>query len=48
MNWRLNLQMAQSTVTKMKMPNAMFELGVQNENTQVGTGLNLSTYGKPH
>ncbi|XP_060065538.1 COMM domain-containing protein 10-like [Ylistrum balloti] len=32
-NWRLNLQMAQSTQLKMKMPNAMFELGVKNENT---------------
>ena len=27
--------MAQSSVTKMKMPNALFELGVNNENTQV-------------
>ena len=34
-NWRLNLQMAQSSVTKMKMPNALFELGVNNESTQV-------------
>lgn len=32
-NWRLNLQMAQGTQLKMKMPNAMFELGVRNENT---------------
>ena len=34
-NWRLNLQMAQSSLTKMKMPNALFELGVNNESTQV-------------
>lgn len=31
--WRLNLQMAQSTQTKQKIPNAMFELGVRNEVT---------------
>ena len=30
-NWRLNLQMAQSTETKQKLPNAMFELGVHRE-----------------
>ena len=34
-NWRLNLQMAQATKTKMKVPNAMFELGVQDENAEV-------------
>lgn len=33
-NWRLNLQMAQSMKTKMKMPNAMFELDVKNENKE--------------
>ncbi|KAL3867481.1 hypothetical protein ACJMK2_044683 [Sinanodonta woodiana] len=33
-NWRLNLQMAQASKTKMKLPNAMFELGVKDENTQ--------------
>jgi len=27
-NWRLNLQMAQSNMTKMKLPNAMFELSL--------------------
>ncbi|CAH3033523.1 unnamed protein product [Pocillopora meandrina] len=27
-NWRLNLQMAQSSMTKMKLPNAMFELNL--------------------
>ncbi|OWF53988.1 COMM domain-containing protein 10-like [Mizuhopecten yessoensis] len=32
-NWRLSLQMAQATQVKMKMPNAMFELAVKNENT---------------
>ncbi|XP_052784943.1 COMM domain-containing protein 10-like [Mya arenaria] len=30
-NWRLNLQMAQSTKTKQKIPNAMLELGVSRE-----------------
>ncbi|XP_060558279.1 COMM domain-containing protein 10-like [Ruditapes philippinarum] len=30
-NWRLNLQMAQSMETKQKLPNAMFELGVHRE-----------------
>ncbi|XP_062583173.1 COMM domain-containing protein 10-like, partial [Saccostrea cucullata] len=33
-NWRLNLQMAQSTKAKMKLPNAMFELGVKDENSE--------------
>ncbi|XP_063433284.1 COMM domain-containing protein 10-like [Mytilus trossulus] len=32
-NWRLNLQMAQSNKAKMKMPNAMFEFNVTDENT---------------
>ncbi|KAL8562624.1 hypothetical protein ACOMHN_011196 [Nucella lapillus] len=32
-NWRLNLQLAQSSVSKMKEPNAMFELGVRDENS---------------
>lgn len=27
-NWRLNLQVAQSSMTKMKVPNAMFELNL--------------------
>ena len=27
-NWRLNLQMAQGNMTKMKLPNAMFELSL--------------------
>lgn len=27
-NWRLNLQMAQCNMTKMKLPNAMFELSL--------------------
>lgn len=31
-NWRLNLQMAQSSKVKMKVPNAMFELGITDEN----------------
>lgn len=35
-NWRLNLQLAQSSMSKMKEPNAMFELGVRDENTGVG------------
>ncbi|KAL4227297.1 COMM domain-containing protein 10 [Mactra antiquata] len=30
-NWRLNLQMAQSSSIKQKLPNAMFELGVSTE-----------------
>ncbi|CAH1252530.1 COMMD10 [Branchiostoma lanceolatum] len=30
-NWRLNLQMAQASQTKMKLPNAMFELGVRHD-----------------
>ena len=34
-NWRLNLQLAQSTQSKMKLPNAMFELGVRDENSGV-------------
>lgn len=32
-NWRLNLQMAQSNKVKMKVPNAMFEFNVTDENT---------------
>ena len=28
-NWRLNLQMAQSTRAKMKQPNALFEFSVR-------------------
>jgi len=32
-NWRLNLQMAQSTHTKQKLPNAMFEMGVRNDDS---------------
>ncbi|PVD19722.1 hypothetical protein C0Q70_20213 [Pomacea canaliculata] len=31
--WRLNLQMAQSTRLKMKVPNAMFELSVHDDNS---------------
>ena len=27
-SWRLNLQMAQSNATKMKLPNAMMELSI--------------------
>ncbi|EDO32681.1 predicted protein [Nematostella vectensis] len=27
-NWRLNLQMAQANMSKMKLPNAVFELGI--------------------
>jgi hypothetical protein len=34
-NWRLNLQMAQSNKVKMKVPNAMFEFNVTDENTPV-------------
>ncbi|KAK7492518.1 hypothetical protein BaRGS_00016184 [Batillaria attramentaria] len=34
-NWRLNLQMAQSSMSKMKLPNAMFEFGVKDENSGV-------------
>ncbi|XP_064608939.1 COMM domain-containing protein 10-like [Liolophura sinensis] len=33
-NWRLNLQMAQDNKTKMKMPNAQFELGIIHQDTQ--------------
>ncbi|XP_061172957.1 COMM domain-containing protein 10-like [Saccostrea echinata] len=33
-NWRLNLQMAQSSKAKMKLPNAMFELGISDENSE--------------
>ena len=48
-NWRMNLQIAQSTQTKMKMPNAMFELGVQDDSTDVRTDFHatmliISTY----
>ncbi|XP_076443796.1 COMM domain-containing protein 10-like [Babylonia areolata] len=32
-NWRLNLQLAQSSRSKMKEPNAMFEFGVRDENS---------------
>ncbi|KAI0208419.1 COMM domain-containing protein 10 [Lamellibrachia satsuma] len=34
-NWRLSLQMGQATQSKMKLPNAMFELTVKDDNTQV-------------
>lgn len=34
-NWRLNLQMAQSNKTKLKSPNALFELQVSDESTEV-------------
>lgn len=30
-NWRLNLQLAQSSQSKMKTPNAMFEISVLNK-----------------
>ncbi|XP_071105163.1 COMM domain-containing protein 10-like [Haliotis cracherodii] len=33
-NWRLNLQMAQSNKTKLKSPNALFELQVSEESTE--------------
>ncbi|XP_048735076.1 COMM domain-containing protein 10-like isoform X2 [Ostrea edulis] len=33
-NWRLNLQMAQSSKTKMKLPNAMFELAVRDDDSE--------------
>ncbi|XP_046574221.1 COMM domain-containing protein 10-like [Haliotis rubra] len=33
-NWRLNLQMAQSNKTKLKSPNALFELKVGDEATE--------------
>ncbi|XP_013414424.1 COMM domain-containing protein 10 [Lingula anatina] len=32
-NWRLNLQMAQANKAKMKLPTAMFELGIKDENS---------------
>ncbi|XP_052216689.1 COMM domain-containing protein 10-like isoform X2 [Dreissena polymorpha] len=35
-NWRLNLQIAQSSVSKQKLPNAMFELGVRDSEEGVG------------
>lgn len=34
-NWRLNLQMAQSNKSKMKLPNAMFELKINDEDSEV-------------
>ncbi|XP_065944582.1 COMM domain-containing protein 10 [Magallana gigas] len=33
-NWRLNLQMAQSNKSKMKLPNAMFELKINDEDSE--------------
>ena len=33
--WRLNLEMGSSSFAKSKEPNAMFELGVRNDTTQV-------------
>ncbi|XP_046354622.2 COMM domain-containing protein 10-like [Haliotis rufescens] len=33
-NWRLNLQMAQSNKTKLKSPNALFELQVSEESSE--------------
>lgn len=36
-NWRLNLQMAQSNKSKMKLPNAMFELKINDEDSEVGS-----------
>ncbi|KAI8777323.1 COMM domain-containing protein 10, partial [Biomphalaria glabrata] len=32
-NWRINLQMAQTTLSKMKLPNALFQLGIRNDTT---------------
>ncbi|XP_012942446.1 COMM domain-containing protein 10 [Aplysia californica] len=32
-NWRLNLQMAQGSQSKMKLPNALFQLGVKDEDS---------------
>ena len=40
--------MAQTSTTKMKMPNAMFELGVHNENTQVNIEQTFPSYKKIH
>ena len=34
-NWRLNLEMSQASQSKMKQPNAMLELGVNNDDTTV-------------
>ena len=34
-NWRLHLQMAQKTKSKMKQPAALFELVVNDDDTQV-------------
>ena len=33
-NWRLNLQMGQSSQTKMKLPNAMFEFVVSGQEAE--------------
>ena len=45
-NWRLNLQMAQANKSKLKIPNALFELGVKDQNTEVtvfNSGINLNS-----
>ena len=39
--WRLNLEMASSAFAKSKEPNAMFELGVRDDTSQVSTGNHL-------
>ncbi|CAL1546731.1 unnamed protein product [Lymnaea stagnalis] len=32
-SWRINLQLAQSSQSKMKVPNALFQLGIRHEDT---------------
>ncbi|CAG5118624.1 unnamed protein product [Candidula unifasciata] len=39
--WRLNLQVAQSTQTKMKLTNAFFQFGVRNEDTKKKENIRL-------
>ncbi|XP_041366953.1 COMM domain-containing protein 10-like [Gigantopelta aegis] len=40
-NWRLNLQMAQANKSKLKIPNALFELGVKDQNTETKEKIRL-------
>ncbi|XP_059159992.1 COMM domain-containing protein 10-like [Physella acuta] len=40
-DWRLNLQLAQASQSKMKLPNALFQLGIKDENKGVNENILL-------
>ncbi|KAH9492958.1 COMM domain-containing protein 10 [Bulinus truncatus] len=40
-NWRINLQMAHTSQSKMKLPNALFQLGIRNDTTGLKENIRL-------